>query len=73
MSERAAERRQTAEERVESAEAALERLEQEILDEVAAIDADWDEKARAMETVELRPEASDVRVTDITLVWVPTT
>jgi len=72
MSERAAARRQTAEERVESAEVALERLEQEILDEVATIDADWDEKARAVETVELRPEASDVHVTDIALVWVPT-
>jgi len=72
MSERATERRRTAEERVESAEEALERLEQEILDEVAEIDADWDVKGRTVETIELRPEASDVRVVDLVLVWVTT-
>ncbi len=72
MSDRAGERRRTAEEKAASTEAALEELEQEILDEVAEIDAKWDEKARELETIEVRPEASDVRVIELSLVWVPT-
>ena len=72
MSERAGERRRTAEGKAEATEEALEELEQEILDEVAEIDAKWDEQARAIETVELRAEASDVRVDELALVWVPT-
>ncbi len=72
MSTRAGERRRTAEAKAEATEEALEELEQEILDEVAEIDAKWDEQARAIETLELRPEASDVRVAELALVWVPT-
>ena len=72
MSERAGERRRTAEGKAEATEEALEELEQEILDEVAEIDAKWDEQARAIETLELRAEASDVRVDELALVWVPT-
>jgi Helicase HerA, central domain len=72
MSERAGERRRTAEAKVEATEAALAELEQEILDEVAEIDAKWDAAARAIEPVRVRPEASDVRVTELALVWVPT-
>ena len=71
MSDRAGERRRTAEEKADATEDALEELEQEILDEVAEIDAKWDEHARAIETIELRAEAADVRVAELALVWVP--
>jgi DNA helicase HerA-like ATPase len=72
MTTRAAERKQGAEEKVELAEADLEELEQEILDEVAEIDEKWAAKADAIEKVAIRLEASDVRVVETTLVWVPT-
>ncbi|MBA2462769.1 MAG: hypothetical protein H0V45_13575 [Actinobacteria bacterium] len=72
MSERAGERRRTAEEKVESTQDSLEQVEQEILDEVAEIDAEWDAKARELETIELRLESSDVRIAQLALVWVPT-
>ncbi len=72
MTTRAAERKQTAEEKVELTEVDLEELEQEILDEVAEIDEKWAAKAEAIEEVPIRLEAGDVRVVETTLVWVPT-
>ena len=72
MSTRAAERKESAEEKAELAEADLAELEQEILDEVAEIDEKWAAKAAAVETVPIRLEAGDVRVVETTLVWVPT-
>ena len=72
MTARAAERARTAQEKIASSEEALEELEQEILDDVAAIDADWDAKAREIEPLEVRLESSDVRVDELALVWVPT-
>ena len=72
MTTRAAERKRSAEEKVDLAETDLEELEQEILDEVAEIDEKWAAKADAIETVPVRLEAADVRVVETTLVWVPT-
>ena len=72
MTSRAAERKRTAEERVESAEEELEALEQELLDEIAEIDEKWSAKADEIETVAIRLEATDVRVVETMLVWVPT-
>ena len=72
MSTRAAERKESAEEKAELAEEDLAELEQEILDEVAEIDEKWAAKAAAVETVPIRLEAGDVRVVETTLVWVPT-
>ena len=72
MSTRASERKESAEEKAELAEADLAELEQEILDEVAEIDEKWTAKAGAVETVPIRLEAGDVRVVETTLVWVPT-
>ena len=72
MSTRAAERKESAEEKAELAEADLAELEQEILDEVAEIDEKWAAKAADVETVPIRLEAGDVRVVETTLVWVPT-
>ncbi len=72
MTTRAAERKRSAEEKVELAEADLADLEQEILDEVTELDESWAQKAETIETVPIRLEASDVRVVETALVWVPT-
>jgi hypothetical protein len=72
MTSRAAQRRESAEEKVELAEADLAELEQELLDEIAEIDEKWAEKAGAVETVLVRLEKTDVHVVETTLVWVPT-
>ena len=72
MTTRAAERRRTAEQKVEEKSDELEELEQEILDEVAEIDERWDAQAKEVEAVEVRPESSDIRIVELALVWVPT-
>ena len=69
---RAAERRRTAEAKAQQKEDELADLEQELLDEVAEIDARWREAAADVETVTIRAEAADIRVTQLTLLWVPT-
>jgi len=66
-----AERRETAEAKVQQTQDDLTQLEQEILDEVTAIDDKWKTVAESVETVAIRLEATDVRVTDVRLVWVP--
>jgi hypothetical protein len=49
----------------------LREIEQEILDEVREIDARWREVAATTDTVAIRPEAADVGIERLTLVWVP--
>jgi hypothetical protein len=72
MADRAEVRRRTAQQKVAEREDDLHDLEQQILDEVQEIDAKWREKAAAIDTVTIRPEASDVRVEQLALVWAPT-
>jgi hypothetical protein len=50
----------------------LATLEEQLLDEIDSIRARWHERAKAVETVTLRASATNVRVTDRALVWVPT-
>lgn len=64
-------RRGTAEAKVQQTTDDLAQLEQEILDEVGAIDDKWKTVADAIDTVAVRLEATDVRVTDVRLAWVP--
>ncbi len=64
-------RRGTAEAKAQQTTDDLEQLEQEILDEVAAIDDKWKTIGETIDTVAIRLEATDVRVTDVRLVWVP--
>jgi predicted secreted protein len=64
-------RRDTAEEKVQQTTDDLAELEQEIVDEVSAIDEKWRAAAEEIEPVAIRLEATDVRVTDVRLVWVP--
>ena len=69
---RTAERRRSAEEKADTTRDDLTALEQEILDEVAEIDAEWEAKAEEIDPVEVRLEKSDVRLVELALVWVPT-
>jgi hypothetical protein len=71
MTARTSERRQTAEEKVEATKDDLSELEQEILDEVAEIDERWKATAAEVDTLSIRLEATDVRVLETRLVWVP--
>jgi hypothetical protein len=48
----------------------LEELEQQILDEVAEIDARWREAAEGIDTLEVGLEAADVKAVHTALVWV---
>ena len=64
-------RRRTAEAKAADVQDDLLELEQEILDEVQEIDAKWREIALTLDTVTIRPEAADVRVQRLTLVWIP--
>jgi len=71
MTTRTSERKQTAEEKVEATKDDLAELEQEILDEVAEIDERWQATAAEVDTLTIRLEATDVRVLETRLVWVP--
>jgi len=71
MSVRSAERKETAEARVESTKDDLAELEQEIADEITEIDERWRAVAAEVDTLSIRLEATDVRVVETRLVWVP--
>ena len=71
MTTRTSERRETAEAKVERTTDDLTDLEQEILDEVAEIDERWRGTADEIDTLTIRLEATDVRVVETRLVWVP--
>ncbi len=64
-------RRDTAAAKAAQTSDELQQIEQEILDEVAAIDAKWRAVADQVEPVAIRLEATDVRVVETRLVWVP--
>ncbi|MGI8973749.1 MAG: hypothetical protein ACR2HI_06190, partial [Gaiella sp.] len=72
MSARVAERRESAIEKVEATRDDLTELEQELLDEIEELDERWSATAAEVETVSIRLEATDVRVVETRLVWVPT-
>lgn len=70
-SREADQRVQTAQNRVEDRRDAVEALEAELAEELAAIDATAAEDAAAIEAVEVPLEKTDVRVTALSVVWVP--
>ena len=71
MTTRTSERQETAEAKIERTTDDLTDLEQEILDEVAEIDERWRRTAGEIDTLTIRLEATDVRVVETRLVWVP--
>ena len=38
---------------------------------VAEIDERWDQQAKEIEAIAVRPEAADVRILELALVWIP--
>lgn len=72
MSSRTSQRVESAEHRAAEKEDALAALEADLADELVALDEAWTARAAAVETVEVPLEKSDVTVTDLTVVWVPT-
>ena len=58
--------------RLETKVGDLQELEDQLADELADIVAEWDEVAGAVETVEVPLEKSDVSITQISVVWIPT-
>jgi Helicase HerA, central domain len=71
MTSRTQERKRTAEGKAERTKDELAELEQEILDEVAEIDERWRATAADVDTLSIRLEATDVRVLETRVVWVP--
>ena len=71
MTSRTQERKRTAEGKAEQTKDDLAELEQEILDEVAEIDERWRATAAEVDVLSIRLEATDVRVLETRVVWVP--
>ena len=71
MTARVSERKESAAEKVAGLEDDLTVLEQEILDEVTEIDERWRAAADEVDTLSIRLEATDVRVLETRVVWVP--
>ena len=67
----AAQRVETAQNRVGERQQALADLEADLAAELTAIDDEWRAKAADVETVDVPLEKSDIRVTALSLVWVP--
>jgi hypothetical protein len=72
MTKQAGERLETAQNRLEEGQAELAELESELAEELQRIADAWDRKAEAIETLEIPLEKTDVRVDELSLVWVPT-
>jgi hypothetical protein len=67
----AAQRVETARNRVAEREQALADLEADLARDLTVIDDEWRAKAAEVETVDVPLEKSDIRVTALSLVWVP--
>ncbi len=67
----AKERLETAEKRLEEKQDDIEELENEITDSLYEIQDVWDEKAAAIEDMEVTLEKTDISIDEIALVWIP--
>jgi len=68
----AAQRVETAQNRVSERQQSLADLEADLARELTALDDEWAAAAAEVETVDVPLEKSDIRVSSLTLVWVPT-
>jgi hypothetical protein len=64
-------RGRTIENRFEEQKLHLEDLEEDLREAVAEIDQEWDEKAGAIEPLEISPEKNDINVDEVALLWLP--
>lgn len=65
-------RLETAENRVEEKIEDIDQLEEQLGEDLIAIDDAWNEKMTETETVEIPLEKSDISIEDFWLVWIPT-
>jgi len=70
-SARTSERLRIAEEKLGAQEVKLDELEEDLLEELAELNDEWEERARQIETVEIGLEKSDVSVDELALLWMP--
>ncbi len=68
----AQERLRTAENRLTEKVDELDELETELTDSLFEIQADWDDRAKEIETVDVPLEKTDIDVDEFSLVWIPT-
>ena len=66
-----AQRIRTIENRIEEQNLALEDLEEDLREAVAEIDQEWNEKAGAIEPLEISLEKNDISVDEVALLWLP--
>ena len=66
-----AQRIRTIENRIEEKNLALEDLEDDLREAVAEIDEEWNEKAAAIEPLEISLEKNDITVDEVSLLWLP--
>ena len=62
---------EAAENKLERLTVDLEELESDLAEEVMDIDAEWMSTAKEITTMEVGLEASDVKVVQLSLTWVP--
>jgi hypothetical protein len=66
-----AQRIRTIEKRIEEKDVALDDLEADLREAVAQIEDEWNEKAEAIEPLEIRLHKSDISVEEVSLLWWP--
>ncbi len=71
VTRRTAERLHTAMEKGRDKEEELQELEDELMDDLREIVADWSDKAREIEKVDIGLEKNDIHVDEIALLWIP--
>ncbi len=67
-----AQRIRSIENRIGEKNLAIEDLEDDLQDAIAEIDHEWDEKAEAIEPLQIRLEKNDITVDEVGLIWLPT-
>ena len=69
--ESSAQRIRTIENRIDEKNLALEDLEEDLREAIAQIDEDWNEKAAAIEPLDISLEKGDISLDEVSLLWVP--
>ncbi|MCU0277705.1 MAG: DUF853 family protein [Candidatus Nanopelagicales bacterium] len=64
-------RAQTAQAKVGEVQAQIQDLEADLTDELAALKGEWEAKALSVEPIEIAVKRTQIRVTDLRLVWIP--
>ena len=69
---RTAERLETAMDKVDDKLVAMDELEDQLAEDLQEIVAKWDEAAALVESIDVGLEKTDIRVEEVSLLWIPT-